>query len=405
MRNGGNRAIVGALFVIVVWWRLFCEVPTVSSSENKLKRDDTINVRKPPLTKGMQSKVPAIKQCAPREGVIIVNFLGLLANNLFEVAFALRLAEELCWNILYRPFWNAEFPSKRGRQCFPNANLPRHYKQLSSSSISSTLQDDIQLNASTWHTWALNPGENAESVNKQYGEWVERMAFQNKSVAQLAHFEFDFTGNGVESLVKDIYSRESHIQVVSMEAFFIHYDWMKEWMPRIRQWLSISPKCCKHDPPPNAVVMHVRDFDIDDGGYNGLKASVYTDILQHYHDTNRPLWIVCQPKTADSPFVKAIVKSVNRSKVTIVTGIDQYDAFCTLTRAKTLVLSYVSSFSQMAALLNKHGDVKVHYPLTTLDEPEVTLAVPGWKYHLVKESLDGIKKWNVGYEKIKTVMA
>jgi hypothetical protein len=60
----------------------------------------------------------------------------------------------------------------------------------------------------------------------------------------------------------------------------------------------------------------------------------------------------------------------------------------------------------MAALLNNnHGDVKVHYPLTTLDEPEVTLAVPGWKYHLVNEALDGIKKWNVGYEKIKTKMA
>ena len=303
------------------------------------------------------------------------------------------------------PFGMPNFPSKRGRQCFPNANLPRHYKQLSSSSISSTLLNDIQLNSSTWYTWALNPGEETENVNKQYGEWVETMAFHNKSVAQLGHLEFDFTGNGVESLVNDILSPESHIQVVSMEAFFIHYDWMKEWMPRIRQWLSISPTCCKHDPPPNAVVMHVRDFDIDDGGYNGLKASVYTDILQHYRHTNRPLWIVCQPKTVNSPFVKEIVKSVNHSNVTIVTGVDQYDAFCTLTRAKTLVLSYVSSFSQMAALLNKHEDVKVHYPLTTLDEPEVTLAVPGWKYHLVNESLDGIEKWNVGYEKIKTKMA
>jgi hypothetical protein len=393
MKSGGIRVIVGLLFVTLIWWHLLCsEIPSLSTESS------SDSVVKPP-----QSKAPATKQCAPRDGVIIVNFLGLLANNLFEVAFALRLAQELCWKIVYRPFWNAEFPSKRGRQCFPNAQLPRNFKMLS---LGSTLQDEIQLNASTWYKWAMDPGDYAEDVNKEYQQWVEKMSFQNKSIAQLAHLEFDFTGNGIERLVNDIYSIESHIQVVSMEAFFIHYDWMKEWMPRIRQWLSISPTCCQHDPPRNAVVMHVRDFNVEDGGYNGLKARVYTDILHHYHYTNQPLWIVCQPKTANSPFVKEIVKSVHRSKVTIVTGVDQYDAFCTLTRAKTLVLSYVSSFSQMAALLNNnHGDVKVHYPLTTLDEPEVTLAVPGWKYHLVNEALDGIKKWNVGYEKIKTKMA
>lgn len=389
-----TRALVGALFVVIIWWHLLSDAPTLGDTPVIMDKSDVSTE---------QHKRQNDGNCAPREGVIIVNVLGLLANDMFEIAFANRLSEELCWPILYRPYWNAEIPSKRSYECFPKAGLPRNHKQLS---ISSSLQQSIQLNASTWERWALDPGEDAEAENEEYEKWLKKLKSQDDSIAQqLPHLEFDFTGNRVERLVDDIRLPSSHVQVVSMQAFFIHYDWMKEWMPRIRQWLTISPDCCKHNPPSNAVVMHVRDFDVEDGGYNGLKPSVYVDILQHYRYSNRSLWIVCQPKSAGSPFVQEIIKSVKR-KVTIVTGIDQYDAFCTLTRAKTLILSYVSSYSQMAALLNKHGDeVKVHYPLTTLDEPEVTLAVPGWKYHLVKESLDGIDQWDVGYDKIKTKMA
>lgn len=411
------KVIIIALFVFVVWWRLLADAPSLHSLsiEKSARFTDSVGSSSTESSNGLRqstktkSEVKKIKSttttsCAPREGLIIVNVLGLLANNLFEVAFANRLSEQLCWPVVYRPFWNAELPSKRGYECFTQADLPQNHKQLPPT-ISTRLQQDIQLDASTWERWAVKPGENAETQNKEYRKWAERMAYHNHSVAQLAHLEFDFTGDGVDKLVEDIRSPTSHIQVVSTEAFFIHYDWMKEWMPRIREWLSISPSCCKHDPPDNAVVMHVRDFDIVDGGYNGLKPSVYVEILYNYHYMNRPLWIVCQPKSAGSPFVQEIVDSM-KGKVTIVTGIDQYDAFCTLTRAKTLILSYVSSYSQMAALLNKHGDeVEVHYPLATLDKPEVTLAVPGWKYHLVKESLDGIKQWNMEYDKIHTKMA
>lgn len=343
------------------------------------------------------------KNCAPRQGLIVVNVLGLLANDLFQVAFSRLLSQQLCWPVVYREFWNAALPSSRGCTCLSEANLPQD-PTLLPNTLSLQFQRELHLNASVWQHWSR---EEAFLHNDEYLAWV---ANHSHSVAHLKHMQFDFSGNGVKTFIETVKAPSSPIQVVSTEAFFIHYDWMKDYMPEIRQWLRISPTCCHHQPPEDAIVIHVRDFDPEDGGYNALKPSVYVDILNHIHSTSnttteQPLWIVCQPKSASSEFVQAISQAAS-GNVTIVTGIDQYDAFCTLTRAKTLVLSYVSTFSQMAALLNTHDDnVQVHYPLPTLKKPQVTLAVPGWRYHFVNGALDGIQEWDVRYERITPAMA
>ena len=302
----------------------------------------------------------------------------------------------------------------RGDTNFPHAHLPQNHTLLPNT-LSLELQNAIQLNASTWSRWALSPDQVAENpdIQQEYEDWVERMAFHHHSVAQLNHLEFDFRGNGVDALVHNVRSSHSHIQVVSMGAFFIHYDWMKDWMSPIREWLTIAPSCCQHSIKPSddenddPVVVHVREFDENDSGYSGLNASVYVRIMEMYQLTQRPLWIVCQPKSAGSAFVQELIRATWAQRATIVTGVDQYDAFCTLTRAKTLILSYKSSFSQMAALLaaGMNDAVEVHYPLTTLQEPDVTLAVPEWTYHFVNRSLDGIEEWNVGYDRIVTTLA
>lgn len=382
------KVVGGGLFLLLIFWHLLADAPTINLSGTSSLS-----------TKNATSIHHSDNSCT-REGVIIVNVVGRLANDLFEVAFANRLSQELCgkWHVLYRPFWGAELPNARGTACFPKAHLPLNHKLLN---IPSSLQAAIHLNASTWKRWALEPGQDAASVNDEYHAWISSL---NHSAIHLKHMKFDFRGNGVEALIETIHS-SPQVQVISLQAFFIHYDWMKSWMPRIREWLEPSSSCCHHEPPDNAVVIHVRDFDPNDGGYNGLQPSAYIEILQHYNFVNQPLWIVCQPFSVDSHFVQALVASAQNT-TTIVTGVDQYDAFCTLTRAKTLVLSYVSSFSQMAALLSIHGDnVDVHYPLTTLDGPKVTLAVPSWRYHLVNATKDGIQEWNVGFERIQTVLA
>lgn len=338
------------------------------------------------------------KNCAPREGLIVLNLLGLLANNLFEVGFANQLSQALCWEVVYRPMWNNEFPSQRGNECFPSAQLPEISTELPST-LSLSLLQEIQLNASVWTTMCA---KGREESNLAYRAWVEGLGKKGMAT-QLVHPNYDFKGDAVDCLVNGIRNASSQIQVLGLESFFIHYDWMKPHMTNIRQWFNMSQNCCHHAPPDNAVVIHVREFDPMDSGHNDMTASVYTHILQHYNLTNRPLWIICQPKSIFSPFVQKIA-AVSQSSVEIIPGVDQYDAFCTLTRAKTLVLSYISSFSQMAALLSNASEV--HYPIPTLDKPRVTLAVPGWKYHLVKEeTLDSIAQFNVGYENIVTQIA
>lgn len=325
---------------------------------------------------------------------------NLCLLDLFEVAFANRLSKQLCWPVVYRKWWNAELPSPRGLECLPNASLPRNVSILP---ISRALQRDIDLNEPMWNYWSRHHDKTA---NGQYDDWVQNMQ-EKGSIAHLQHLHYDFTGNAVDELVRNIKSPSSPIQVVSMRAFFIHYDWMKDWIPEIRNWLQVSPSCCHHTPPSNAIVMHVRDFNKQDQGYKGIQPNTYVEILkQYYYNENTttpppPLWIVCQPKTTDSDFVNEIRESI-KTNLTIVPGQDQYDAFCTLTRAKTLILSTISSYSQMAALLNHHGqdDVVVHYPILQLEKPKVTLKVPQWHYHLINDTKDGIQEWDVTYKRI-----
>ena len=176
---------------------------------------------------------------------------------------------------------------------------------------------------------------------------------------------------------------------------------MNQWSDKVREWFAMSESCCHNDPPENAVVIHVRDFRPKDETNMCIKPPVYTHIISHYNLSDRPLWIVCQPQTVESAFVKELAASFPNKNVTIVPGQDQYDAFCTLTRAKTLLLTSASSFSQMATFL-ADALADVHYPITRVRNPKVTLSVPGWKYHLVdRELLDKVVHFDVRRDGIR----
>lgn len=346
----------------------------------------------------------SVRKCAPHEGVIILNTLGLLANNLFELGFANRIAEELCWPFIIRPAWAEELPNSRGKECLSNAGLPHDHRVLN---LSQSLQDTLDLNPAKWRSFA--PLTSEGPANEEYDKWVDKLQQQGLATT-LKHMEFDFTGNNVDLLVDRTRNASSTIQLVNLHAFFIHYDWMKAapWIDNVQEWLQMDDSCCHHTPPEDAVVIHVRDFT--PGGaeahlYTGIKPSVYTHIMEQYNLTRRPLWIVCQPKTVNSPYVKELVEAHKNNATIVMAGQDQYDAFCTLMRAKTLLLSMTSTYSQMAGVL-AGPSTEVHYPVTRLDRPTVTISVPWWKYHLVEESSkESISEFDVEHERLTVDMA
>lgn len=335
---------------------------------------------------------PRLPSCAPREGLIIVNTLGRLANNLFEVGFANRMATELCWKVLYRPCWQGEIPNPRAAECFPHAMLPKVHTLL--DNVPFELQEKLRLNSTFWENVSVKGAQG----NHQYQSWLDQRLIEGIGV-EMGNNGSLFVGDSPHRLVQRIRNEASRTSLLSLKAFFIHGDWMSEFSDNVREWFTMSDSCCHHEPPENAVVIHVRDFEPSDHTNMGIKPSAYIHIMNHYNLTHKPLWIVCQPQTVESAFVKALVAAFPNSNLTIVTGQDQYDAFCTLTRAKTLLLTSASSFSQMGAFLS---DAQVHYPLTTLHSPRVTLSVLGWKYHLVdQQTLDKVIQFDVGRDQIE----
>lgn len=328
--------------------------------------------------------------CAPREGLVISNTMGRLANNMFEVGFANRLATDLCWKVLFRPHWQGEIPNPRAAECFPHSMLPKDHATL--DNIPATLQEKLKLNSTFWDSVKTTKG------NRQFMSWFADR--QNEGIAQKVGNDGSlFVGDAPHRLVLQIRNETSQTSLLSLEAFFIHGDWMNEWSAKVREWFRINEACCHHRPPEDAVVIHVRDFAPRDQTNMGIKPAVYTHIMNQYNLTDRPLWIVCQSQTIESSFVKQLTAAFPNKNVTIVPGQDQYDAFCTLTRAKTLLLTSASSFSQMAAFLS---DAQVHYPLKTQYGPKVTLSVPEWKYHLVDhKTLDMVNQFEVNRDNIR----
>lgn len=334
---------------------------------------------------------PGNRKCVARkEGVVVLNTLGRLANNLFEVAYANQVADELCWDLLVRPMWGSELPSERGSFCLPNARLPNDISDF--PRLSRSLQALVNLNATRWSTIAPH--------NTLYTEWIEELGPALVHTVRHQHSE---TRIDIREILQTV--ETSQVRVLDLQAFFISYDWIKPRVEGIRHHLKFHDSCCHHSPQKEAVVLHYRDLGAE--GFEIIEPSVYVDILRQYNLTGRSLWIVCQPSSLGSHFLRELLVLVQKSfdNVTIVPGHDPYDAFCALTRASTLLLSYRSSYSAMAALLS---NATVHNPITQLRQPAVTLNVPGWKYHLLEEmkeesgnsSFVAVKEFDVSREKI-----
>ena len=84
----------------------------------------------------------------------------------------------------------------------------------------------------------------------------------------------------------------------------------------------------------------------------------------------------------------------------VVTGNDDYDSFCTLSRSKTLILPSGSAFAQMAAFLAGPSS-EVHYLIPTMNAPSQTVKLPYAKYHLVTGKFGNeTKQFEIPHEEI-----
>lgn len=390
--------------------------------------------------------------------------LGLLANNLFQVAMANRLSRQLQWPVIYRIKWEGVVhpQATRIRHCFPNLlltpNIPNGSNiddndellhappQIRYEDLPASLRDDpVFRNATTRDFWntIISPG--MDSSNPYYDDWFQQInpfsqghyyegresgiasIDTSQLVVPIYHRSLQMKGfegtsdQWTNSLVKRLQDPTSRTKILHLEAFFIHYDWMFPWMSRIRQWAKIAdiestPRsdqleeenvstCCSSPrPSPDTIVVHWRDFAADESAKDLAPpatadlVSVFVQILKHYElpsddakgegtTTERPVWIVCQPSSIETEAVQRLVALLKplAQEVRIVPGRDNIDAMCILQRARTLLLTTSSTFSQFPAIIG-HADSDsrqvVHYPIYTTFRPIVTLKVPHWHYHL-----------------------
>ncbi len=325
---------------------------------------------------------PKDKTCVPhQEGLIVSNILGRLGNDLFEVGMAKRLADELCWKFVPRAMWVPGILNPDTDRCFPNVRDRQHHIH-NLSELSVEFQDQVGITPELWDDLSVNAKRATGGANIRSGEWLSKLDEQGM-VWQCHHLLCNFTAENLEKTVASIKSNSS-VRVVWLSAFFIHHDWMVPYMPKLREWLRVAPECCHSVPPNDAVVIHVRNFAPDENDMNNhMTSKMYKHLLERYGLVSRPIYIVCEPQSVDSEIVKDLMQEFP-NQVKVYTGDNPIDAYCFLTRAKILIPTTSSSFSQMAALMGE-ADV-VHYPTHTLDHPAVTLNVPHWKYHLVNQT-------------------
>ena len=374
---------------------------------------------------GKASDLPAtnfignpVGTCPPnsRHGLVVANLLGLLGNNFFEIGLANLIATSLCWDIIYRPYWQSYFRNEQFKEasvCFPNALLPmpNHTRPewVERLRLNETLFRDVKF------ANFRNPSHR-EAGNQRVDIWNAKLEREHRSWT-LRHNVMDFTktfvadnvtaiANKKESaLTKDDVATTDTIELIYMAAFFIHYDWMRSDFVRqqLRNWFALNPACCPTPPPSDdTVVLHIRDNPQFETGY---QVGIYQDLLRHLGYTQRPIWIVCDHKLAStSPLVQDLLQAFPNAQLQL--GVSSYDAICIMRNAKILLPSMSSTFSQFPYFLAEDNDMEVHYPLDRLHRPPVTLGVPEWHYHLVNATTkNGIQEFDVALDRIQFIMS
>ena len=316
--------------------------------------------------------------CASRKGIVIVGLLDELEFNLLEIAFARRLAEELCWDLVVRPHWNVGFgPAER--ECFPMA-VP----------VSQIVPSDVGINDTIWAAIQYQP-PNLRLMDTTWDEnnvlvstWAKELENVNKEswtcIAGCAFSEID-----VQHVLASTRSTTSNRRVIYLENFFTHHEWLLDWRLNVASFLEINPSCLSASPPPEAVVIHILSTQEPDTRFETfqIEGQEYERLLQKYELRGNPVWVVCDVGCQDTPVAVALRTSMPGLNVKFVHPTNPTDAIGILSKAKILVVTPNSLLSTVAAVLT-NGAV-VHYPTsrTANSMYEFSLAMPEWKYHTV----------------------
>jgi len=203
----------------------------------------------------------SIGTSASTEGLIIVNILGLLANDLvsvsaflrletfafshqytsgiflhsqFEAAFAARIKEQLGWKVVYRTMWNPAFPTTKTDNCFPNikrdmVDMSEKYgdndpiwKFLEKYGGGRSNKDLEKLyDAVTFVDMDSNDDKHVTDqldANEIEIDWIRSLGGKAKTIR---HMEYPLQDYHVDILVEELKNPNSPIKVLQLEAFFI----------------------------------------------------------------------------------------------------------------------------------------------------------------------------------------
>ncbi|CBJ33114.1 alpha-1,2-fucosyltransferase, putative [Ectocarpus siliculosus] len=251
-------------------------------------------------------------------GIVRLNFMGRLGNNLFEYAAARALADRLGFALSIQP---APYNRKKfglltrpeGMACFPG----------------------------------VRPVGPARSSPEMVG--LETVKFR-----------------GVRRELGDPTPRS-----IEMEGWFQDYSMFKSEKDRLRKIMALDPSCCGPTAPgPGDLVIHHRNYRAEltaeqyeklifkDLDYEFYEA-VLRDAAESAAGPPETVWVVGEFNDEEPLFKRLQQDHPNVKRAEMVE--DQFHAFCFLSRAPRLVMAH-STFSWWVAFLGV--GTEVHFPLT-----------------------------------------
>jgi hypothetical protein len=336
---------------------------------------------------------PSRGPCAPRNGLVIISMLDVFEHNLFQIAIGRRLADELCWDLIFRPHWNVGFGPKE-RECFPKIWNSQTHLNESHRHFPANITSALKFEPVPWNYM----GPEWSEANQVLQTWAKDQSNMKEGWTCI-HPYCGLSEAPVQSSLSTIRSEDSRIDTVFLEGYHSIPDLFQNWRPSLRHWLQVKPSCCSRDPPSAETVvihLHQNETSYQDHrmSYLDIRGEEYRRWLQQYNLEKQPLWLVCEPGCEKSTAVKVLLGYYPLAQV--VNPIDRIDMVCLLSQAKTLLVTSNDILSSVAGAMTPF-DSKVHFPTAVAGKSSsmFKMALPDWIYHEVDEGV--FVEWNVIY--------
>jgi hypothetical protein len=336
---------------------------------------------------------PSQGPCAPRKGLVIVSMLDALEHNLFQIAIGRRLADELCWDLIFRPHWNVGLGPNE-QECFPRIWNSQSFLNETYLHLPENITSALKFQPVPWSY--MSP--EWTQANQLLQAWANNLSTAKESWTCL-HSYCGLSENSVQSYLSAIRSEDSLVNTVFLEGYHSVPDLFQNWRLALRYWLEIKPSCCSREPPSTDTVMihvHHNETSYLDRrmSYLDIRGEEYRRWLQQYNLDGQPLWLVCEPGCEKTNPVKVLLGYYPQAQV--VNPRDRIDMVCILSKAKTLLVTSNDILSSVAGFMTQL-DSKIHYPTAVPGKSSslFRMASPDWIYHEVDNGV--FVDWNVIY--------